>query len=918
MRYLFFLLGLAQAVAITAGVAAEEEKPLYLSIETPPAPELSVSQALEAFDLAPGFVVEIVANEPLVEDPVAIAWSQTGELYVAEMRGFMPDAYGKGQNEPVGAIVRLTDIDGDGKFDKRDVILDQLVLPRAIAIVNAGLLVAEPPHLWLCPPKLESYDCAAKRELGRYGDQPGSVEHAENGLLNGIDNWLYNAKSRRRLKVVGGELVSEPTLFRGQWGITQDNDGHLFYNTNSNLLLGDSYDAQPIVAARMLAAPGLGAKVSKGDQLFAVRVNTGVNRAYVPGVLRKDGRLNRPTSASGMAVYSGDQFGPGHQRDVFVAEPAANAVVQLRLKKNGLETTAEHILYPHKKWQQVEFLASTDERFRPVDIDIGPDGALYIVDMYRGIIQDHVFLTEELRAQAIQRQLDKPIGMGRIWRVRAIDSSANNKTRAVPNTLVGLVAMLGHANGWHRALAQRLLIASADGQTQSLLVQALLNGQPRQSVHAMWSLAGRQELSQELITQAMARGEVRISLAALRSGHQYLSVDQMLDYVQETTDPSLLHHATMYLAQHNAHRQTIHYLAGQVGLRGEVPLHATAIRAASIKQEVALLRRVFAAGVWNKDQEKKSHFVEQLSTQAVRLNSGQAEALLDFVFTLDDHEKWLGDSVLDGLFTVTRDVGFARLVLSAPHEIFGSNSRPPRPALSRARRAVTWAGDTLPANAKPLTRAQSIAMQEGAKIFASHCANCHGVDGRGIASLGPKLAGSTWVTGPSETLARIVLHGLHGPIDVGGENWDAVMPGHGNLPEFGDSVVAGLMTYLHRTWGHSGRALDAEFVRRIRAQQRKQMWTVQALQSVDTNFHYASYVGVFGTPQMQLKFDYDGHLLNVTSAIFNGPMKEQREDHFLFEPRQLALEFIWSDAGKVDGVRMKTDSGGVVLPRINQ
>jgi glucose/arabinose dehydrogenase len=137
-------------VVLSSGVQAQE-KPFYLTVETPPAPELSVQQALESFHIAPGFSVELVAAEPLVEDPVAITWDESGRMYVVEMRGFMPDSYGNNDEAPVGMVVRLTDKDGDGRIDSREVLLDNLVLPRAIAIVNEGLLIAEPPRLWLCP-----------------------------------------------------------------------------------------------------------------------------------------------------------------------------------------------------------------------------------------------------------------------------------------------------------------------------------------------------------------------------------------------------------------------------------------------------------------------------------------------------------------------------------------------------------------------------------------------------------------------------------------------------------------------------------------------------------------------------------------------------------------------------------------------
>ena len=226
-----------------AVASANDAEPFYKTIDTPPAPELTPAQAMDTFVIAPGFEVTLVAAEPLVEDPVAITWDEFGLMYVVEMRGYMPDAYGNGKDEPVGMVVQLEDIDGDGEYDERTVLQDGLVLPRALAVVNDGLLIGEPPNLWLCP-RDEPTDsgltgrinCADKRRVDRFGSTQANVEHDENGMLLAIDNWFYNAKSNRRMRYSDGKVISEPTLARGQWGITSNNEGTLYYNTNSNLL----------------------------------------------------------------------------------------------------------------------------------------------------------------------------------------------------------------------------------------------------------------------------------------------------------------------------------------------------------------------------------------------------------------------------------------------------------------------------------------------------------------------------------------------------------------------------------------------------------------------------------------------------------------------------------------------------------
>lgn len=900
--------------------AAEQSLPPHQAFKTPPAPVLSPAEALAGFSIAPGFSIEPVATEPLIEDPVAIAWDEAGNLYAAEMRGFMPDTYGTGQTAAVGAVVRLSDPDRDGVYDRREVLADQLVLPRAVAIVNQGLLIAEPPNLWLCPNtdgSAATIGCDDRVSLGAYGDQPGSVEHAENGLLMGLDNWLYSAKSARRLRIVGGELISEPTLFRGQWGISKDNAGRLHYNTNSVLLLGDSYDAQAVVRAGNSGAPGLNARISGRDRMFAVRVNTGVNRAYVPGVLREDGRLDQPTSASGMAVYRGDQFGPEHADDVFVAEPAANAVAQLRLKRDGLKVTAEHVLYPDAAWQQREFLASTDERFRPVDVKVGPDGALYVVDFYRGVIQDHVFISEELRAQAKQRGLERPLGMGRIWRVSRRDGGRPKGEFAAATTPDARLAWLGHPNGWQRDTAQRLLIRDRSGAVRERLAQIAASGPPLAAVHALWTLRGRGELVKAVVLEAFQHPDARVRLASLEAGADLLSEAELLKLMSGPEDRVFMQHLILSLAPHGASPVVRQHLVGQLVADGGNAYKRAAVQAAAFGAEPDFLRGLLATGAWNAEMEAATAFVRQLVSQGLSGDGRQAAGWLDLA-AAQQGRAWLARAILDGFFALTRDEGFARLELAEPHPLFSVEDSELWPAIARARRSVTWPGDDLPANAKPLTPSQQRHRALGAQYYEAQCATCHGADGAGFESLGPPLAGASWVTGPTEVLARIVLHGLAGPIEVNGEAWNGVMPGHAGMPGFDDETAAGLLTHLNRSWGHAGRAIDPEFMARTRRETegRTQLWTAEELAAVRVNTHYAKYQGRYGGNGFELRFVYGGGDLEVRSGIFNGPLREEREDHFIFEPRGLRLEFVLADDGSVTGVRMATPEGGVLMPRV--
>ena len=905
-------------ILLTVHLAQADEKPFYLSLETPPAPELSPTEALAAFSIAPGFNIELVAAEPLTEDPVAIAWDEIGNLYVVEMRGFMPDAYGTGDKEPVGTVVKLIDTDNDGKFDLRRVLLDHLVLPRAIAIVNEGLLIGEPPNLWLCPSQSGSskdIDCEKKIRLSNYGDQPGNVEHAENGLLLAIDNWIYNAKSNRRMRIQNGSLVVEPTLFRGQWGITQDNQGLLYYNTNSNFLLGDLYDAQPVIKAGTSGGPGLNTQISKNDQVFAVRVNPGVNRAYVPGVLREDGRLDKPTSASGMTYYRGDQFPEEYRRDIFVAEPAGNVVVQLRLQRDGLDLSTEHMLYEDEAWGQREFLASTDERFRPVDVDVGPEGALYVVDMYRGIIQDQIFLSDELRAQALSRGLDEPIGMGRIWRITAGESKLKASPPRFSSSGRKLLKHLKNNNGWVRDTAQRLLLVAKDRGIDNGLRRLATADNEKAALHAIWTLEGRGSLDRRTLAKILDNGNPIVQLAAIRAGYKLLSTEALLHLASQSEHASISHHATMYLADRNGREDVIEYLVNHLIKDDPSNLQRTAIQAAGRDNELTLINAISTLG-WNKQREKSTLFIKDLTSQSFRASPQKSDLLLDYV--MSEEQTWLQETLLAGLFEVTRDESFKRIVLDNEHRLFTDPPDDIWPAISKVRSAFTWKGDDLAENATPLSPAQRSRKNTGEAYYLSRCAICHGSDGKGIASLAPPLAQSEWVTGPSERLARIILQGMQGPITVKGQAWDKVMPGHADLEGFNDDTASGLLTYLHRAWGHSGNVIEPGFIQQVRHEtaDRSNLWTAEELAEIEINTHYRQYTGTYGGGGFTLKFTYDGRGLMVQSVFFNGPMQEEKKDHFFFEPRDFRIEFIWGKTGTVTAVRVAMQ-GGIELPRVS-
>lgn len=483
----------------------------------PPSPVLTVDQALKTFRLAPGFVIEPVVAEPLVDCPVCLDFDPKGRMWVCEMRGYMPDIDGKGETDPQGRIVILEDTNGDGKVDKRTVFLDKLLLPRAIAVFQDGVLFFDEKRI-----------CWIKRN----GDAPvgepqvidtkllqgGNVEHKPNGLLPGLDNRYYIAKADRRLNRVGDHWELEPTTFRGQWGIARDDFGRLYHNNNSTLLFGD------LLAPNLLQGnPEVKMKVKDFTQLgdnkvWPVRVTPAINRAYIAKAHGFDSNVLDPktyklistTAAAGMTIYRGTNFPAEWYGTAFTTEPCCNLVKAIRITEKDGTLKGDHPL------GESEFLASTDERFRPVNAYTAPDGSLYILDMYHGIIQHKTYMTSYLRDQTLSRRLEAPAyGQGRIYRVRSTTGKIQPTQDIASLHGLDLVKILMHPNSWQRETAQRLLVERKEPETIPFLEKLAVAGAIVPRIHAIWTLEGMGALKAEVLVTAIRGSDARLQASAL-------------------------------------------------------------------------------------------------------------------------------------------------------------------------------------------------------------------------------------------------------------------------------------------------------------------------------------------------------------------------------------------------------------------
>jgi len=482
----------------------------------PPAPPLSAEAALTTFKLPAGFRIELVASEPLVEMPVALAFDPDGRIWVVEMRGFMPNLDGTGEEEPVGKVVILEDTDGDGRMDKRTVFLDGLVMPRAICLVRDGALVGEPPNLWFCRDVDGDGQCDEKTAVASDFGNRKSPEHDANGLLWAQDNWIYSLYHPNRYRNTTGKWERQPTINRVQWGLSQDDFGRLFYTANSDPLRGDlipSCYADKRGLTNKLK--GLGAKIAQDLSVWPIRVTPGVNRAYEPNQLRRDGTLATFTAACGTCIYRGDALPGDFYGNAFVCEPAANLVRRNVLsEKDGIITATN-------AYNKAEFLASTDERFRPVNAYTGPDGVLYVVDMYHGIIQHRLYVTSYLRKQIEERGLDKPQNQGRIYRI--VHQSKAPGPKPALSKASTLVKALSHPNGWWRDTAQRLLVERADGSVLPALKTLATGGTNMHArLHALWTLEGMAGLDVPTLKAGLEDKQPKIRAAAIRLSEPFL------------------------------------------------------------------------------------------------------------------------------------------------------------------------------------------------------------------------------------------------------------------------------------------------------------------------------------------------------------------------------------------------------------
>lgn len=516
-----------------------------LLADTPPEAK-SPDAALKSMRVRPGFTVELVAAEPLVADPVAFDWGPDGKLWVVEMADYPNGIDGKGK--PGGRVRFLEDANGDGKYDKSTVFLEGLGFPNGIMAWGRGVIVTCAPDLFYAE-DTDGDGKADKHEVLFTGFVEGNQQHRFNSPAWGLDNWVYLAngdsggeirstKTGKSANISGRDVrvridprrvgagahvgrTSSPSYFaddgavdpqagQTQFGRAQNDWGDWFGCSNPIPIWQYVLDDHYLRRNPHVLAPS--PRRDLGRNMMIARV---FPQSRTLARFNDLHTANRFTSCCGLTIYRDELFGEAGRGAWFVCEPVHNLVHCGVMRAEGCGFTSQRPAGEEER----EFLASTDNWFRPVMARTGPDGALWIADMYRAVIEHPEWIPDDW-----EKRLDLRAGhdKGRIYRIYPVDK----KPRAIPRLdkldTAGLVAALDSPSGWQRDMAQRMLIARNDVQSMSMLERIASDSRRAEArVHALCTLDGMGKLSADVVAARLGDEHpgVRRTAVRLSEGH---------------------------------------------------------------------------------------------------------------------------------------------------------------------------------------------------------------------------------------------------------------------------------------------------------------------------------------------------------------------------------------------------------------
>ena len=479
---------------------------------------LSKEDSLKSIELKDGYRLELVLSDPDIQEPVSMAWDGNGRLYVVEMRTYMQDADAGGEQEPRSRISRHEDTNGDGIYDKHSVFIDNILLPRMVLPLDDRVMVGITNTLDLWNYRDSDGDGVADEKVKIYegGPRGGNMEHQPSGLIWNLDNWIYLTYEAKRYRFTKGKLeVQNLPRGGGQWGLTQDDAGRLYYSAAGGEMPA-FYFQQPI-AYGALDLP------NQEEKNF----RTVYPLAEVPDVqggerrVGPNGGLNNFTGVAGQGIYRGDRLPADLKGKLLIPEPVGRLIREVNIDRKDGKSTLQNV-HPES-----EFIRSRDVNFRPVWTATSPDGSMMILDMHRGIIQQGNWTQpgSYLRGIIEKWGLDKNIRHGRLYRLVHDSYKPDVKPHMLDEKTPALIAHLSHPNGWWRDTSQKLIILRDDRESVIPALEKLVtNGESEYGrLHALWTLEGIGKLRPEIVAAALGDSSSLVRTSAVRTAEPFFA-----------------------------------------------------------------------------------------------------------------------------------------------------------------------------------------------------------------------------------------------------------------------------------------------------------------------------------------------------------------------------------------------------------
>jgi len=701
---------------------AVQEEPGFDSprvVKSDPQPGyMTPEESRQAFRLPKGYHMELVADESMLSEPVALSWDANGRMFVTQMETYMQTVDTTGEHQKGSRVLLLEDTDDDGKMDKRSVYIDKLMLPRMILAVGNELIVNETDTYDMYAYKDTNNDGVADEKRQVYHTDKkafGNLEHQRSGLDWNLDNYIYITVDPVRFQYKGGMIHADSLISgsNGQWGLTHDNYGRLYFsragaeNAGSGFHINPSYGALDFADAYNDSTFGAVWPIIKTPD-----IQGGLKR------IREDTTLNHFTAANGQSIFRGDRLPKTLVGDYLIGEPVARIIRRAKVINTDGKRTLQNA------YDKEEFISSLDMNFRPVNTYTGPDGCLYIVDMNRGIIQEGTWTGEGsyLRKQILRLGLQKNIQHGRIWRLVHDGMTRGPKPHMLDETPAQLVAYLDHPNGWWRDNAQKELVLRGDKSVVEDLKKIAVGkkGPLAESpsavgrIHALWTLSGLDALDKAVLSEALEDDDAQVRKTAVWVSEPFLK---------------------------NGDEEVIDALE-------------------ALKDDADYDVRI------------------QLFLSLSRSKSPKAKAMAEAIQSKNQGNQMIAS---------------AQKALNKTEDI---------------KKLGAKMGSLNPESRKLVA--------DGAAIFNSLCATCHGPEGKGVPTkLAPPLAGNFQrYSRKKDAMVRILLHGLTGPVDGKTYSENMVAMGANN-----DQWIASVLSYLRYDIGLSERrfpgSIGEDFANRI-------------------------------------------------------------------------------------------------------